>query len=75
MMDNNDAQKHLASLPVEREARSEEQPGQRWQGENGVCQPRSEKIRLIVLGLALFVLLASFLLFLFSGIVLPLLGA
>ena len=52
-----------------------EEPPQRW-GEGEVsCLPRHEKIRLLVLGLALLVLLAGFLLYLLGRTILPLFGA
>jgi hypothetical protein len=51
-----------------------EAPPKRQRDEEVSCLPRNEKIRLVVLGLALLALLAGFLLYLSSGTVLPLFG-
>src|SRR5215469_7588345 len=51
-----------------------EEPDQRWQDRDIACLSRNEKIRLIIQGLGLLVLLAGFLFFLSSGTVLPLFG-
>ena len=50
------------------------EPDQRWQNRCTPGLPREEKIRLMVLGLALLALLEGFLLFLSAGTVLPLFG-
>ena len=77
-MDENKAREQV--FPAAAEGRSElvsdqlEEPPQRQGAGEVCCLPRNEKIRLIVLGLALLVLLAGFLLYLIGGTVLPLFG-
>jgi hypothetical protein len=75
-MDENETRER--SSPARVEGRSEvdlvDEPDQPRQGRYTSCMPREEKIRLIVLGLALLALLEGFLLFLFAGTVLPLFG-
>ena len=51
-----------------------EEPPQRGGEGEASCLPRHEKIRLLVLGLALLVLLAGLLLYLLGGTILPLFG-
>ena len=76
-MKENETQEHLSSTPAEGHGDAEEgsdlaeEPDQRRQDRDRTCLPRNEKIRLIIQGLGL---LAGFLLFLFSGTVLPLFG-
>src|SRR5258708_3426144 len=76
-MKENETQEHLSSAPAEGHGDAEEgsdlaeEPDQRRQDRDRTCLPRNEKIRLIIQGLGL---LAGFLLFLFSGTVLPLFG-
>ncbi|MDQ2713590.1 MAG: hypothetical protein M3Z08_01635 [Chloroflexota bacterium] len=77
-MDENKAREHHP--PDAAEGSSEwareqpEEPPQRWGDGEVSCLPRNEKIRLIVLGIALLVLLIGFLLYLLSRTVLPLFG-
>lgn len=79
-MKENETQEHLSSTPAEGHGNAEEgsdlaeEPDQRRQDRDRTCLPRNEKIRLIIQGLGLLGLLAGFLLFLFSGTVLPLFG-
>jgi hypothetical protein len=51
-----------------------EEPPQRQGEEEISCLPRHEKIRLVVLGLALLLLLAGFLLYLLFRTIFPLFG-
>ena len=79
-MKENETQEHLSSTSPEGHGDAEEgsdlaeEPDQRRQDGDITCLPRNEKIRLIIQGLGLLGLLAGFLLFLFSGTVLPLFG-
>jgi hypothetical protein len=79
-MKENETQEHLSSTSPEGHGDAEEgsdlaeEPDQRQQDRDRTCLPRNEKIRLIIQGLGLLGLLAGFLLFLFSGTVLPLFG-
>lgn len=79
-MGENNMQEHLSFTPAEGQGRAEkggdplEGPDQRRQDRDITCLLRNEKIRLIIQGLGLLVLLAGFLLFFFSGTVLPLFG-
>ncbi len=50
----------------------EEEPDQRWRRRQIECLLRNEKIRLIIICIGLLALLGSFLLFLYTGNVLPL---
>jgi len=75
-MGENNAKEHRSSTHARRQERSKEarnlleEPDQRRQ--DGGCLPRNEKIRLIILGLGMLLLLVGFVLFLFGGTVLPL---
>src|SRR5258708_20861259 len=79
-MKENETQEQLCSTSPEGHGDAEEgsdlaeEPDQRRQDRDITCLPRNEKIRLIIQGLGLLGLLAGFLLFLFSGTVLPLFG-
>lgn len=79
-MKENETQGHPSSTPAEGHGDSEkgsdlaEEPDQPQSNQDSTCLTRNERIRLIVLGLGLLALLVSFLLYLFSGTVLPLFG-
>ena len=80
-MDSNEAREQATadsagrrSTLVNDQSEQSEEPPQRRRGGEVSCLLRNEKIRLIVLGLALLALLAGFLLYLLSRSVLPLFG-
>jgi len=49
-----------------------DEPDQRWQDRQLQCLLRNEKIRLVIIGMALLAMILSFLVFLRTGTVLPL---
>jgi hypothetical protein len=79
-MKENETSGHPYPFPTEESRRSEEvnpvleKSDQRRPDRNMPCLPRNEQIRLVVLSLALFALLVSFLPVFFSGAILPLFG-
>jgi hypothetical protein len=77
-MDENQAREYPSLNPAERCSEEvsalPEEPPQRWRAGEAPCLSHNERIRLVILGLGLLALLMGFLLFLFSGIVLPLFG-
>jgi len=66
-----DASPHMKSNEPEEVSEPVEEPDQRRQDMHMQRWRRNEKIRLVMIGVALLALILSFLVFLFSGTVLP----
>lgn len=66
-----DASPHVRSNAPEEVSEPVEEPDQRRQDMQMQRRRRNERIRLVIIGVALLALILSFLVFLFSGTVLP----